>query len=243
MTMVMETQNVSYEKIRQLIIWLGLTELAWVTYWLLSNDQSTPQYIGIIAFWFVSMMVWLGAVIGWGKRGIFLNWTRYFSNMVGLSSILTFTLLLFCLVPVAREGLILAAGNTPDIQLISIHILRLLGIGAVIKYVQGELPLHFIILGSLPDLLFAVSAVIVAFMATNGMVGHGFLVIWHLVGFSAFLGAGISMFFSVPSILHIFNKKPDASIVFQYPMLLAPNFTVPLFIIAHAFALVKLFTA
>ncbi len=36
--------------------------------------------------------------------------------------------------------------------------------------------------------------------------------------------------------------KPDASIVFQFPVLLAPNFTVPLFLLAHAIALVKLFT-
>ncbi len=55
-------------------------------------------------------------------------------------------------------------------------------------------------------------------------------------------GAGISMFFSVLSPLHIFHSKPDASIVFQFPMVLAPNFTVPLFMLAHAFALVKLFT-
>ncbi len=48
------------------------------------------------------------------------------------------------------------------------------------------------------------------------------------------------MFFSVPSPLRIYHSKPDASIVFQFPMLLAPNFTVPLFMLAHLIALVKL---
>lgn len=51
------------------------------------------------------------------------------------------------------------------------------------------------------------------------------------------------MFFSVPSPLRIYHDQPDTFIVFKYPMLLAPNFTVPLFMLAHAFALVKLFNA
>ena len=48
------------------------------------------------------------------------------------------------------------------------------------------------------------------------------------------------MFFSMPSLLRMTHQKPDSTIVFEYPMILAPNFTVPLFIIAHAIALVKL---
>jgi len=37
----------------------------------------------------------------------------------------------------------------------------------------------------------------------------------------------------------IFGLLPTA-IVFQFPMVLAPNFTVPLFMISHLFALVKM---
>ncbi len=59
-------------------------------------------------------------------------------------------------------------------------------------------------------------------------------------GFLVFFGAGISMFFSVPSPFRIHHGVPDASIAFRFPMFLAPNFTVPLFMLAHAFALVKL---
>lgn len=69
------------------------------------------------------------------------------------------------------------------------------------------------------------------------------LIVWHIVGFSLFLGAGISMFFSVPSPIRIYHTQPDTSLVFRFPMLLAPNFTVPLFMLAHLFALTKLFTA
>jgi len=238
----MATVRTTYEHLRQLIIWLGLTELAWIAYWLLSIDHAAPQYVWVTLFWVVSMLVWMGAVILLGKRGFFLQLTRYLSNLVGSVIVLTFAFLLFGVVPVAREGLVLVAGNTPDVQLISIHILRLVAIGAVIKYLQGELPRHFLILGALPDFIFGISAVVVMVLAANSSVGHDFLVAWHLLGFSVFLGAGVSMFFSVPSPLHFFHSKPDASIVFKFPMLLAPNFTVPLFMLAHVIALVKLFT-
>ncbi|MEE9147787.1 MAG: hypothetical protein V3U27_10375 [Candidatus Tectomicrobia bacterium] len=36
-------------------------------------------------------------------------------------------------------------------------------------------------------------------------------------------------------------EELDTSLAFQFPVLLAPNFTVPLFALAHVFALVKLF--
>jgi hypothetical protein len=114
---------------------------------------------------------------------------------------------------------------------------------AIIKYLQRQLPLHFFVWGSLPDFLFAASALAVAFWPGHGVLSREFLIGWHAIGFLVFFGAGISMFLSVPSPFRIYRSVPDASIVFRFPMLLAPNFTVPLFILAHVFALVKLIEA
>ena len=119
--------------------------------------------------------------------------------------------------------------------------LRLLAIGTVIKYMQGQLPLHFVTFGSVPDFLFAASAVVVTILQATTPLGQDFLIVWNIVGFFVFFGAGISMFFSVPSPFRIYHDEPDSSLAFQFPMLLAPNFTVPLFALAHVFALVKLF--
>ena len=74
----------------------------------------------------------------------------------------------------------------------------------------------------MPDFLFAISAVVVTVLATNVPLGHSLLVTWHVIGLSLFVGAGVSMFFSVPSALRRYHTKPDTSIVFQFPMLLAP---------------------
>ena len=97
------------------------------------------------------------------------------------------------------------------------------------------------IFGAVPDLLFAASAVVVTTLEATAPLSSGFVIAWHVVGFVVFFGPGISMFFSMPSLFRIYHDKPAAPIVFQFPMVLAPNFTVPLFALAHVFALAKLF--
>ena len=230
----------NYESLRPLIVWLGLTELVWIAYWLLRTGDGTRGYTTTVAVWIVAMLGWLALVIYAGRRGFFLENTRRLSNLIGSVLVVTFATAVFGAIPEAREGIARAAAVTTGRELASIHILRLLAIGAFVKYVQRQLPLHFVILGALPDFLFAVSAVVVTFLAGNGSLGPDFLVAWHWIGFSLFFGAGISMFFSVPSPFRIYDGKPDASIVFEYPMVLAPNMTVPLFMLAHAFALLSL---
>jgi hypothetical protein len=232
-----------YERLRPLIVWLGLTELAWISYWLLRLGEASSGYLATVAVWIAAMLAWMGLVIVVGIRGFFLKHSPWLSNLVGSLLVVAFTVVLFGATGVAREGLQSAASSVTDVQLVSFHVLRLLAIGAVIKYMQGQLPRHFVIIGALPDFLFAVSAIAITIFAADGSLGRTFFIVWHLVGMSLFLGAGISMFFSVPSPFRIYHDEPDASIVFQFPMLLAPNFTVPLFMLAHAFALVKLFTS
>lgn len=230
-----------YERVRPLIIWLGLSELAWIGYWLLNPDDTTPGYMATAVGWLVVMLAWIVLVIYFGNRGVFLKHTRWLSNLAGFVLVLTIPAVLFGATDVAREGIVLAASHASNLQLSSFHALRLLAIGTVIKYTQGQLPLHFVIFGSAPDLLFAASAVVVTIFEATTPLDPEFLIVWHIVGFLVFFGAGISMFFSVPSPFRIYRNKPDASLVFQFPMLLAPNFTVPLFALAHVFALLKLF--
>jgi len=232
-----------YERVRPLIIWLGLGELAWIGYWLLNFGDTTPGYRATAVVWLVVMLAWMALVIYLGNRGVFLKYTRWLSNLAGFFLVLALPAVLFGAIDVAREGLVLAASHTSNLQLASFHVLRLLAIGTVIKYIQGQLPLHFVIFGSVPDLMFATSAVVVTILEATTPWGQDFLIVWHIVGFFVFFGPGISMFFSVPSLFRIYHDEPDTSLVFQFPMLLAPNFTVPLFALGHVFALVKLFTS
>lgn len=230
----------AYESLRTLIIWLGLTELGWTSYWLLRTDDRSSTYTIAVAIWVAVMLGWMTLVINTSRRGFFLEHTRWLSNLVGVVAVVAFGALAFGTIEDAWEGVILAATETTHRELASIHILRLLAIGTIIKYLQRQLPLHFVILGSVPDFLFALSAIVVTIVADTDLLGPQVLFAWHSIGFFVFFGAGISMFFSVPSPLRIFHGDPNSSIVFQFPMVLAPNFTVPLFMLAHVFAIVKL---
>lgn len=227
-----------YESIRPLIVLLGLTELTWLSYWLLRNSHESGL-TEAVAGWALVMLAWMVWVIRAGQRGFYLKHTRWLSNFIGVNLVFVFGVVWFRFMPSAWQGVTHAAEHTSYQALASIHILRLLAVGTIIKYWQKQLPLHFLILGSIPDFLFAISAVVVTILLGEHTLSHTFLIAWHTTGMMVFFGA-VSMFLSVPSPLYRWRTVPDASITFMFPMLLAPNFTVPLFMLAHAFALVKL---
>ena len=60
-----------YERLRPLIVWLGLTELAWISYWLLRPGDPTAGYLTTVAVWIAAMLAWMGLVIYAGIRGFF----------------------------------------------------------------------------------------------------------------------------------------------------------------------------
>lgn len=224
-----------------MIIVLGAVEAAAIAWWLLSYGPGiSGRYAIAVCVWLALIAVWTGGVVRIAKTGFLKRHTRLLSNLAGYSIVIAGTALFFGSFGFLRDGAISAAIRIPDASLAGIHILRLLAVGAFIKYRHGELPLHFVLIGALPDLLFGVSATAVTYLATSSALDAGFLVVWHCIGVAIFFGAGISMFFSVPSPMRIFwDSKPDTGIVFQFPMALAPNLTVPLFTIAHGLALVK----
>ena len=138
----MSRLGTTYERLRPLIIWLGLGELAWIGSWLLNVDDSPPAYVATAAAWIVAMLAWMALVSYFGTRGVFLKHTRWLSNLVGFLLVLALTIVLFGTIDDTWEGLLVAASRTSNLQLVSFHVLRLLAVGTVIKYMQGELPLH-----------------------------------------------------------------------------------------------------
>ena len=95
-----------YEQLRPLIIWPGLTELAWIVYWLVSGGNKSATFIGIVAAWTVIMLAWLALVSCAGKREFFLKQSERLSNLVGVAIVVTFAVAAFGLIPAARDGLV-----------------------------------------------------------------------------------------------------------------------------------------
>jgi hypothetical protein len=237
---MMNNFNNVYEKIRPMIIWLGLFELSWIAYWLLPDLGGSDIQTNNTIVWTIMMLFWLYTVIKLVRKGVYLKYSYLFSNLIGFFAVIIFPIVLFGRSESAIDGLVQAANQVSDYQLIGFHVLRLLAIGTIIKYRQGQLPFHFFIFGSMPDFLFSLSAVALLLFDSSLSLGSGFYLIWHCVGMLVFFGAGISMFLSVPSVIRIYHDKPDTTLVFSFPMVLAPNFTVPLFVVAHLFAVLKI---
>ena len=116
------------------------------------------------------------------------------SNLVGAVAVVTFAIMLFGAVPAARQGVAYAAAAASDRELASIHILRLLAIGTIIKYLQRQRRCTSWSGGPCRNFLFAASAIAVALWAGQGILSREFLIGWHTIGFLVFFGAGISMF-------------------------------------------------
>jgi len=234
----MKTVETLYESSRSLIVLLGLVELAWIGYWL-STATAGIGYLLLLFLWVCTMMVWLWLVISLARNKFIETHSFKFTNLIGFFTVIIFSILVFGSTETGRSGIQSAVQQMSDTQLILIHTLRILSFGTFIKYLQGQLPGHFILLGTIPDFCFALTAIFLLFVDTSVSNDPRFYLMWHSVGIAAFFGAGISMFFSVPSPIQITSKLPNTSLVFRYPMALAPNFCVPLFALAHIFALVK----
>ena len=69
-----------YERIRPLIVWLGLGELAWIGSWVLNSGDTTRGYVATAVVWLVLMLAWMALVIYLGNLGVFLKHTRWLSN-------------------------------------------------------------------------------------------------------------------------------------------------------------------
>ena len=73
-----------YERMRALIVWLGLAELAWIGYWLLTSGEHTATFVAIVIGWIVAMLGWLGVVTYAATRGFFLKHSWALSNLIGV---------------------------------------------------------------------------------------------------------------------------------------------------------------
>ena len=57
----------AYERLRPLIIWLGICELVWIACWLFARGSSAPAFHAGVAAWLVVMLSWMALVTGPGS--------------------------------------------------------------------------------------------------------------------------------------------------------------------------------
>ena len=139
-----------------------------------------------------------------------------------------------------RRCLIEGAAATPAHWFVAIQALRVAAIGTLIKTIQGEFPLHVELAIGITDLAFGISAVALYSFVKSGKLSSDALIVWHRVGILIIaLPAGFAIQASLPGALSEFGGLPASSLMFDYPMALAPTLVVPIFLILSNLAIIR----
>ena len=123
---------------------------------------------------------------------------------------------------------------TPLHWFAAFHALRIGALGTAYKTWTGAFPVYFELLVGVPDLLFGLSALWVAYALKRGVMGERGFLAWNLIGALIIVpSAPILLQLGLPGPLQVFTALPDARAVFTYPMSIAPMIGVPLFVLAN----------
>lgn len=196
-----------------------------------------------------SIHVWLWLLAAWGVATTLLatsgmyRTTTFYSLLPGLWVPLAPVALSLSLIrvwPSFRSALWVVTTHTSPRAFLWLHALRVAAIGGVVKGTQGLLPASFVFPIGIPDLLFGLVSFGLALSYRRRPVGRAALIVWNMVGMGVLMSAPILMQLGLPGRFHTFVTQPDASALFEFPMVLAPTLVVTLLFFMngwHAFTL------
>ena len=143
---------------------------------------------------------------------------------------------------VFRNALVGILDVTPPQWLVYVQAVRMSALGTLIKTMQGKFPLHFELGVGIPDLLFGLSSLWVAWAVRRDTIGWRGLACWNLVGFAVVaLPALFLTQMGLPGPMQVFQGQPASEALLVYPMALAPTVVVPFFLLLNLWAAAWLF--
>lgn len=141
--------------------------------------------------------------------------------------------------PPLRTALLAIAGQTPRVLFVYLQALRISAVGTAVKTLQGAFPIAFEVFVGIPDLLFGLSALWVAWALKRNRISDRFWITWNAVGAAIILVVGLPVLnMSLPGPLEIFSTPPTFLVGLAYPLALAPTVAVPLFVAYNVMAII-----
>lgn len=220
--------------------------------------------VGLLLFWlFVSIRtiklgklrryyaimipIWLSLLACWGMYSKELAMTGVYDSKAFLDTMPMFWI---PLVPIGITAvmMLLPSFRFAVVTIISSHqtafiwlqALRILAIGTLIKMYMGVFPVSFAIAVAIPDMLFGLSAIVVARKSMRGTLSPKCLFKWNILGLLAVLPAApVIGQMALPGAMYYFTSLPDGRALFDYPMVIAPSLVVPFFLIMNGFFLLR----
>lgn len=196
-----------------------------------------------------SVHVWLGLLAAWGVVTTLLATSgayraeSFYALLPGLwvpLAPVALSLGLLSLWPTFRDALWALTTNTSPRAFLWLHATRIAAIGGVIKGTQGLLPASFAFPIGIPDLIFGLISLVLALRYHRLRPSRTALIAWNLAGMGVLMSAPIFMQLGLPGRFYTFTAQPDATALFEFPMVLAPTLVVTLLFFTngwHAFTL------
>lgn len=133
-----------------------------------------------------------------------------------------------------------ALANSVSLSLIvGAHVWRYVGLGFVIAFLFGRLPVEFAIPEGLGDVVAAVFALPLALALHRNRPVRTYFIAWNIFGLVDLLSAiTVGVLYSEGS-LGILRAGVSTALMTTFPISLIPTFFVPLFILLHVLALLR----
>jgi hypothetical protein len=189
------------------------------------NTSQRLKYSSVLFAWFV--MVVILAATGALQYGHGIG-----TPGLGLAVGVPMALIWFALVRDSslREGM----NNAPLAMLVSVHVVRILGVSFLILQASHRLPEPFAPVAGWGDIVAGLAAIPVALLVYQQSRGwRPALIAWNLFGLADLMAAVILGVLSSPGPLRRIFAGPGTALMSTLPWLLIPGFLVPLLAITH----------
>jgi hypothetical protein len=223
-----------------------LTSAIYGATWLwLSHRAVARNFITGYQRWLV--VCWIFVLSIWGGASAFLAVSGFYSSAAFLALLPGLWWVLipmavtasFAAMPAFRGGLIEIVRQEPK-AIIALQVLRITAIGSVFKAANGLLPVWFAGPIGVLDALFGLSAIWLLTTWPKDGRSPRQLIVWNAAGVALLFATPLMIQMGLPGPLYILTSLPDASALFEYPMVLAPTLIVPLFLVASVIQILVL---
>ena len=144
-------------------------------------------------------------------------------------------LFLFFYLPTIQRSFLEIARHVPVQAFVAIQAIRITALGTLIKTLQGQFPVSVELAIGLTDLAYGVSALLLYRLAKAQRLSSDAIALWHIVGILIVIIPGeLAIQTALPGPLEVFAIAPTASVMLDYPMVLAPSLVVPIFFLLNA---------
>jgi hypothetical protein len=146
-------------------------------------------------------------------------------------------------VPAAASAARTVVQSTPASELAFLQAIRIVSIGLLVKAKQGAFPKLLALLAGVPDVVYALSAVVLgrslqSAESLSAVISHSNWNLWNAAGIAVVIMAGSgAAAISLPGPLYKFRGKDSMLAVLQFPMVLAPSVVAPMLICSQIAAM------